>query len=136
MPQYQRRFLRTLSFCLFPYKRLRCIYYPSIFICVFVVPKFCATDPIFFSFCYVSSFTAVSFVLINFLSQHVFDEISFPESLLRIYFHGIDFYSRSIVTADSQQQPLDLEHYYKSLSTFLRLTDHTRGHHSLSARDL
>ena len=93
-------------------------------------------DPILFSSSYVSSFTAVSFVLIIFLSQHVFEEISFPESLLRIYFHDIDFYSRSIVTADSQLQPLDLGHYYKSLSTFLRLTDHTRGHHSLSERDL
>ena len=51
-------------------------------------------------------------------------------------FLGINFYSRSIVTADSQQQPLDLGHYYKSLSTFLRLTNHTRGHHSLSKRDL
>ena len=93
-------------------------------------------DPILFSSSYVSSFTAVSFVLIIFLSQHVFEEISFPESLLRIYFHDIDFYSRSTVTADSQQQPLDLEHYYKSLSTFLRLTNHTRGHRSPSERDL
>ena len=65
-----------------------------------------------------------------------FEEISFSESLLRIYFHDIDFYSRNIVAADSQQQPLDLEHYYKSLSTFLRLSNHTRGHHSLSKRDL
>ena len=65
-----------------------------------------------------------------------FEGISFSESLLRIYFHNIDFYSRYIVAADSQQQPLDLEHCYKSLNTFLRLSNHTRGHHSLSERDL
>ena len=58
---------------------------------MFVVPKFCAMDPILFSSSYVSSFTAVSFVLIIFLSQHVFEEISFPESLLRIYFRDTDF---------------------------------------------
>ena len=72
-------------------------------------------DPILFSSSYVSSFTAVSFVLIIFLSQHVFEEISFPESLLRIYFHDIDFYSRSTVTADSQLQPLDLVHLLQIL---------------------
>ena len=103
---------------------------------VFVVPKFCAMDPILFSSSYVSSFTAASFVLINFLAQHFFDEFSFPESLLRIYFHDIDFYSRDIVAANSPQPPLDLEHCYKSSSTFLRLSNHTRGHHSLSKRDL
>ena len=65
-----------------------------------------------------------------------FEGISFSESLLRIYFHDIDFYSRYIVAADPQQQPLDLEHCYKSLSTFLRLSNYTRGHHSLSEKDL
>ena len=77
------------------------------------------------------AFTNIIFFPIKFC-----DEISFPESLQRIYLQGIDFYSRSIVTADSQPQPLDLGHYYKFVSTFLRLNDHTRGHHSLSERDL
>ena len=79
---------------------------------MFVVPKFCAMDPILFSSSYVSSFTAVSLVLNYFFSRNMFfEKISFPESLPRIYFHDMDFfYSRSIVTANSQPPPLDLEH--------------------------
>ena len=62
----------------------------------------------------------------------------FSPSYCCVYMHflDMDLYSRSIITADSQQPPLDLEHCCKSLSTFLRLSNYTRGHHSLSERDL
>ena len=74
----------------------------------------------FFSSYFVSSVTAVSFVLIISSLAACFRGDFFSPSYCCVYmlFPGIDFYSRIIVTANPQQPPLDLEHYYKSLSTF------------------
>ena len=110
-----------------------------VFMCCSMFVKILCDRSDFLWFLYVSSFTAVSFVLIIFFfSRNMFMRRFLSPSYCCVYMHfpGIDFYSRIIVTANSQQPPLDLEHYYKSLSTFLRLANHTRGHHSLSKRDM
>ena len=83
-----------------------------------VVSKICATDQIF-GFNYVSSFTAVNFVLTKFsLAIKFCNESSFAELLQRIYLHGIDFYSRNTITTTHNYNHSTSCANYKSSYTF------------------
>ena len=141
MPQCQRRFLRTLSLYRFSCKRLRCIYCPST--CIYVLQHvrkiLYATDPTFFSSCFVSSVTAVSVVLIISSLATYFQGYFFSPSYCCIYMQ----FSRHgpFIRAAPLQQTLSSHHSTSSTVTnprthFCADLTTTRRHHSLSEKDL